>query len=99
MSLEIVSSVGGRFVLLTVFGALLLPGCRSNKSDYSFASPRQPTPVRPSTSIAPGVSQSSVAADTLPVMTPPPAASSYAPVDFSPTPEKSSGCSSGCCSG
>jgi hypothetical protein len=107
MSLKTMPSVGNYLGLLLVLGASVLSGCRSNKSDFSFASPRQPTPIQASLPLTSAVPQTGVVPDSLPVMTPPPtapsystpAAPTYAPMDFSPTPKKSSGCSSGCCSG
>jgi len=103
MHSKAILSKGACFVLLSVLGASVMSGCRSNKSAFSFASPQQP-----STSYVSTEPQSNTAPGSLPVMTAPAAAASYSspsdstftPTDYTPTPSKSSsGCASGCCSG
>jgi len=94
------SSKGNCFVLLLVLGVTVMPGCRTNKSAFTYATPPRPTTTYASTGPT---------ADTLPALAPPasadanyssPADATVTPSGYSPAPSKSSaGCTSGCCSG
>jgi hypothetical protein len=92
-----------RVVLFSFLGVSVMPGCRSNKSVFTYAPP-QPAlvslaSVEPQSDAVPSQSTEAVqpAADST---YSPPEESLYPASDYSPTPSKSSpGCSSGCCSG
>jgi len=114
MSFQVMSSVGVRLVLLSVLGVTVLSGCRTGKSDFSFAPQKRPTTSLASSGpfAAPGPQTNATAVPTPSTAGGQPAtAATYSlpagnaytpalPSSYSPAPSKSSsGCSSGCCSG